>query len=67
MATSSLFCAEDSDMESDFVGNKSADVHSDEEFEGESDDEHMSSEENSSGKFYHQTDAHCFYKRLCLL
>ena len=67
MATSSLFCAEDLDLESEYDGNESDDVYSDEEFEGESDDEHMSDEENSSGKFHHQTDAHCFYQGLCLL
>lgn len=56
MATSSIYCADNSDLESAGSSLDESDVYSDysdEEFEPESD------EENSSGNFYDQGDAQC--------
>lgn len=59
MATSSIYCADNSDLESAGSSLDESDVYSDysdEEFEPESDED---VEESSSGNFYDQGDAQC--------
>mgnify|MGYP007032656781 CR=1 FL=1 len=50
MATSSMHCVDLESSGSTFDFNESADVYNDEEFEGQSDAEHVFIEEQSSGK-----------------